>query len=116
MAIYNSCPICNNSFVKEKIYTDKGHFYEWLTCEKEHLKFSQVIVDSNKLDTFSITLSLNPLIRVAWLLSTKEVFIAKGDLNYIMNHNSNVNIPYIEPDFSNYEKLLNKIKTYSLFL
>lgn len=117
-----NCPICNgpllNNF-KEMPY-GKPYAVE-KTCFTASHKFLCSSTKGNEDEVCFISLSLDPYKKMSanWVVLEKKLYVyGKGNSE---NENSTYQlkttyIPYIEPDFSEPMKLINKIKLYTKFL
>ena len=63
--------------------------------------------NDDELEDILISLSNKRFLMAGWKFDKNELFIRSSAGDSL--------IPYFEPDFSNYGKLINKLKTYTLF-
>lgn len=110
MKVPTNCPICRGTMKNRFYYHAKSE-----TLEKEcheithHIKYT---VDPNK------NIILDVKLRVwkkdfIWIPPCEKKIDSKF---VIIQGTSGEILPYFEPNFSNYSALLNKLKTYMLFL
>ena len=69
--------------------------------------------DSETVKSLSLSLDINRKTQVSWMFDTKEIWIIDVSPD---TEKGIVTIPWFDPDFSDYKKLINKIKTYVLFV
>lgn len=65
--------------------------------------------EHDEIYSITILLSHNPKVEVTWHILSEEL-IVKKDTEIL-----GMRLPYFEPDFSNYPKLLDKLRTYMVF-
>jgi len=111
--IPKNCPICNKPLI--------NYFYNIYSRElliKEcYGKNHKLHFDINAFnEILSIYLIFDPIkkISVVWKIEEKILEIVNWDKDE-SDIVKSVQITYFEPDFSNYNKLINKIKTYMTF-
>ncbi|HEY5268309.1 MAG TPA: hypothetical protein VII94_04200 [Candidatus Saccharimonadales bacterium] len=106
MKLYERCPICDEGFLNDKAYESIGV----KRCPSNDHRFIMI----TKGALVSIVIRINDKLSVTW-------FFGSASTLYIEVFNSDRNlapfigIPFFEPDFSNYPKLIEKIKTYVVF-
>lgn len=99
-----NCPVCGTILLNE--YRDLPNNYVRLikTCNKtlKH-KISWEALDNMHDTIFRITIENS----IEWNIRFKYVSI--------MTSKGNLQIPFFEPNFSNYKRLIEKLKTYMVF-
>ena|ERR1700735_2617536 len=103
-----NCPFCNSM-----MHTDFfGRISTSKICDTIN-HFIQFIVKNDTNEIMSIKIRLNDQINVIrhiyWIFSTKEVYIMSSKAH-------DINLPWFEPDLSNYQKLNDKIKLYTILM
>lgn len=104
MKLPTHCPICNDvmitEFVPLKVSKFCGH------RPTHYIKFIAFETD----DVFEIILriSVSPMSYIKWVFPSELLRIETAGLDLMY-------LPWFEPDLTNYNKLLDKIKTYLLF-
>jgi len=102
MKIPKNCPICD----KEWLNTNGN-----LSCvNNDHVISFTFIQNTGEL--WGITLRFDNDKRAHFFLKRKEITISCFTTDLL----TSIYIPFFEPDLSNYEALIAKIKTYMLFL
>lgn len=112
------CPRCNDPLVNE-FYEDKtnGNFLlKRCTKRTDHWFQCQVADRAEFLTSATISLSMNPLVRVAWNFKKGYVEVAKGTLEELIQSGQEpARLPFFIPDFSNIKGLVKKVKLYVTF-
>jgi hypothetical protein len=103
-----NCPICGGILLNE--YTDQPSKYVRFIkiCSKRiNHNIQWEALDNSHDELYKIYVLLNNKPVGEWNVIYKyiNVYTPKGELR----------IPYFEPDFSNYKRLIEKIKTYIVF-
>lgn len=113
MLMPKTCPICDEPVMnKFKETYDKNRFALEKTCDKklDHIFFcASQKADENEVFTVSISIRNKDEFSVAWYPTKKEVWVSNN------RGTGRTSLPYFEPDFSNFKKLITKIKTYLVF-
>lgn len=113
MKYFTHCPICHNVFVNDKIYS--YHFKQTIHIKKCYSKLNHTLVityDDNDIQEMLraavvMERGYNNSIYCSWSFVNKTITI-----NNMKLHDT----CWFEPDFTNYKKLLNKVKTYITLL
>jgi hypothetical protein len=103
------CPICKNPLLNDFISNNDKKIIK--KCLSVNHYFECRCIEY-VVYYISVSLDINKQVRFMWINTIK------GPTNQIININSkhSTQIPYINPDFSDPTKLLNKIKIYSTFM
>jgi transposase-like protein len=114
MKSLSHCPKCGDPLLNTYNGGAGSRYSFWtMNCDKrlDHKFYGATKGDSqdNWIDVW-ITFSMSPPIWIIWDFLSQRIQIAKED-----EFPKFSNIPFFEPDFSNYPKLLSKIKTYVIF-
>jgi len=108
------CPKCGDSLLNTYNTSIDDRYSFWtMTCRKrlDHQFYCSTKGSSqDELITIEITLRTSPVTWIIWDFLGRHISIAKE--NEITRH---TDIPFFEPDLSNYPKLIQKIKTYVIF-
>jgi hypothetical protein len=110
MKTLTHCPKCQRPLKSELQPLSTGYHYWTKDCISYlgHRFYSRTLISNdNELEDIIISLSNKRFFMAAWKFDKKELFIRTTAGDSL--------IPYFEPDFSNYGKLINKLKTYTLF-
>lgn len=105
MKLYERCPICDSEFVNKTISTLGAK-----SCPSKDHRFSMISKDS--LASFAI--HINDELSIIWFFGTVGAPYVQA-FNSDTESNSHIDLPFFEPDFSDYPKLIEKIKTYVVF-
>lgn len=108
------CPICNGVMLTEHytLLNEKENYRKSCT-QINHDIYYISLPDRDEVEHFGIYVSKQ--VSVYWFpnLSTSQiVMVTKGKDK---KADKSLYLPYFEPDFSNYKKLVEKIKTYLVF-
>lgn len=112
-AVFVKCPKCGDPLINEFL-PDNGIRKH---CKKrlDH-QFQCIVNPNNELDGLSITLNMSPLTRVAWQFSFKTCVVNVGTIEEIVKRKDDgYKLPFWEPDLSNWDELVAKVKTYLTF-
>lgn len=122
MEIPVNCPICNNSLVNTVNSTTDSVIYKNCRSSSDHIFGCAVFVKDfmgvkePTLERVTFTLSMSPPLSVEIHPPYKTMVVGKCLPNWAAGLIISKDLPfYVEPDFSDYEKLRNKIKIYILF-
>lgn len=96
--------------------TKRANPVKLMYCKTHDVKFVSEPNHFDKLKSITITLRKNPLVRCSWNLLEKKLLIGRGSFSDVVLNDNLEEIPYFEPDMSDYNVLFNKIKTYVTFL
>lgn len=121
---YSNCPKCHSPLTQEEMpFVRDDYLYKtkktdarkgkiWKKSCNRHLNHTfSIIFDINSEMTISTHISLpvqKSFIIYSWYFADQKL-----QLN---NDSSNNSLPWFEPDFKDWNKLINKLKTYTLFL
>lgn len=122
MEIPINCPICNHPLINTFNSTTDLVVYKNCRLRPDHIFSCAVFMEDfmanekNKVDRISFTLSMSPLLSVVIYPQGKLIHIGKRAPNETAQIVCAEELPfYVEPDFSDYPKLIAKLKTYILF-
>jgi hypothetical protein len=103
------CPKCRKPLKSEHIYLGPDTYYWNKDCvDITHRFYSRTLIgNDDELVYVLLTLSVKKFLMAGWELRDKRAFIRTPSKDYP--------IPFFIPNFSNYDKLINKLKTYALF-
>ena len=117
MQSFSKCPCCGDilliSYIDILGKSEKDLLRK--QCYKIDHKF-HCIYDSDETILFTIGLEIDPSngLSTSWNFNTKKINIYNPRKNF--NSPLYNAIPWFEPDFSDYKKLLNKLKTYVIYI
>lgn len=105
------CPICGDPLLN--IFPPAEEFSTRVdkSCNKRLSHGIAMICEDDEVKSLSIGLDRGTHLQATWFFTLREIWI----LNMSKKEIPAVVIPFFDPDFSNYKKLVNKIKTYLLF-
>lgn len=109
MKTFSYCPKCKDTLMSDIRPTRNGGEYWTKQCmnKVDHSVFAASTVnDSDELDHLTISVVANPYIFAHWSFSNRTFRIDR------FNDKIGLQLPFFEPDLSDYDKLLNKIKNY----
>lgn len=115
MKIFEHCPFCK-SLLQSRDNGDISINKKCLVCNKidatfKALRFREV--DYNGNDVYCVEVTISDKLIVGWWLEADKMYIYNPHPpNELVEY---LYLPFIEPDFSDYEKLCKKIKLYALF-
>lgn len=105
------CLVCNDPLLNEYItYHDGSQLSK--SCIKKidhHLVFHSYLRDHDRVLQIWSRLR-NQTLKIIWTPDTSQLEYSSSS-----NYDKLYNLPYFEPDFSNYKKLIEKIKLYLTF-
>lgn len=111
--VFINCPKCGDPLINDFLPENKIRKH----CKKrlDH-QFQCIISASNELEAFSITISMDPLTRVGWEFNQKKCVVNVGTIQDIIRRKDDgFQLPYWDPDLSNWEELVRKVKAYLTF-
>lgn len=108
-----NCPICGDPLLNIFPPAEGIGQPEQITkhCSRRVTHNLAMICDGDDVLSVSIGINSTNQLQARWLFNLKEVWIWEGQSSMPPD----LRIPWFEPDFSDYKKLLNKIKTYVVF-
>ena len=123
MILPNNCPICSVRMITEhheSLYSDLQRVVKICKVDNHLLKLFSLI---NQDEVYQIILQLSGIdenvMYVKWLYDAHQVRIETVPYDKIFSSSSTdykiIRLPWFEPDFNNYNKLFEKLKTYVLF-
>lgn len=123
MKIPDNCPICNGALENTPNPTTPQVIYKNCYLQSNHHIFSCTIYnpgffnnDKEVIDRIAFTLSMFPPLSIIIFPEEKKMAIAKCLPSKMSSVFLSKDLPfYIEPDFSDYHNLINKLKLYILF-
>jgi hypothetical protein len=113
MKTLTHCPICNNV-----LYSTYTIIHKNCDIYSDHKFYSTTSVSNeNKLQYMQISVNMIPYAFAFWNFKHKKLSIRKYIEDNIGCGFTTLYIPYFNPSqyINNYDKLLNKIKTYVIF-
>jgi hypothetical protein len=117
MKDFPNCPKCGG--ILQNDYAPIGPHEEVLTkiCKKSDHYFKCTLdSNSNKVERVTIRISTAPFIKVSWNIDSSKVIVTKGTLKEALEKGGgDFELPFFEPDFTNYDRLVEKIKTLLIF-
>lgn len=109
MKRFSNCPVCGDALLNQ----DHG-ILTYQSCKTHTTHQLQMITGSNdEVQKLSILVGFEPTIWATWHLLSQEI--------RVHNYNKTISkiigdpLPWFEPDLSDYNKLVDKIRTYILF-
>ena len=115
MKMLKACPRCKGPLLNEYVQTRGLKTLLKLSCTKSlgHYFVMKSFVDDHDRPQ-SMTLGVGDrshMTLAIWYLDNKKLLITP----FISVHGDIDELPYVEPDLSDYDKLVNKVRTYILF-
>jgi len=114
MEIPKKCPICNGILLNSWKKSVKDNLKErlLLICRQITHEISFVSnIKQNEIDAIVLLIDYKNQIYLTWHLDKEELCLSK-----LQDKMSSKSMPFFKPNFSNFSALLNKIKTYIIFL
>ena len=109
MKMPGNCPICNGVMLnKWQDFSSKlSRLYKICNKKANHnVHFTFLTTDHNEVDIISITCDFGKT--AIWFITSKQFLLRGGS-------KSDLRLPFFEPDFASYPRLMNKIQTYVMF-
>lgn len=108
------CPKCSrplHNVAKSERY--KGQLREiWVqSCNKNPSHSIQTVAAADEIISINIAIDLTWNVRAVWHLDSKTLEIIHFNLGL-----ASTKLPFFEPDLTNYDGLISKVKTYLTFL
>jgi hypothetical protein len=116
MKAFTHCPKCKNPLLNTLVKLRNGSEVWRKSCvnQVDHNFMSLTKMgDDDELSSMGLTLNFKTQIKITWDLNIKRIYVTKGDFKLLTNEGQQ--IPWFEPDVSNYSKLVEKLKTYVTF-
>lgn len=114
-----NCPICGDPLVNTFNERHEGIVYKNCRLRPDHIFSCMTVSEENGVEVVGrivFTLSMSPMLSVELHPGNKTMGIDKNAPSTMASLPVHNRLPfYVEPDFSNYPKLVNKIKIYILF-
>jgi len=107
MKDFINCPKCNKPLLNEASITRDGRDIWNKRCISASHSFTCIVIDPDGVSAIMIVTDINNNVIANWKMDNQTLCIVKGK--------NVVNIPFFEPDFSDYDKLIQKLKTYVTF-
>lgn len=110
MTMPNSCPICGDILLNEYHDFRNGNTKLIKSCKRRinhNITFDSTVKNHDLVDFIRVPYS-NEII-IIWYLWSEHLL-----LNNTTN-GEDYDLPFFKPDFTNYEKMITKIKTYITF-
>lgn len=114
----NSCPSCGGALLNEFVPTKNGKEFLKKSCAKKigHIfSIRSKIEDHQQAEAIFVTVDMGQLTTAVWNVLNKELFITPYRMDQKYSINKIYKLPYIDPDLSDYNRLVARIKTYILF-
>jgi hypothetical protein len=118
MKPFTNCPKCHKPLLNTPFKLKCGSEFWRKDCTNyiDHWFTSVTSADDDDtLTGIGIVIDMKTQLRATWNLIDKHIII-HNNMNYRQSLENGVKIPYFEPDLSNYKKIINKLKTYAVFL
>lgn len=113
------CPCCKDPLINEYIGDIVGPNFLLKSCSnKLNHKFYCVVGSAETVSKIGIEISAKDNVYVQWSFRENKIYILKwikGKLFKSDPKRVDLLVPFFEPDLSDYDKLINKIKTYITF-
>lgn len=113
-----NCPSCQKPLVNDTIVSVRGERLRQ-TCTKnlDH-KFILDLDEKDQICRLSIGIDVGDKIRFTWICSRAEFFVSKivfTEKGSRKGFRHTLDLPYFEPDLSDYPRLVQKLRTYLIF-
>lgn len=119
MKTFSHCPKCHKPMLHEEMRKGKGISTWNLSCQSIDHEIIAVTAhgNDNELVTFIVAIKMasqtSDRVYVHWNFDMDQVFIVNGWS--VANFRNPPLLPYFEPDLSQYDKLIKKLRTYLTF-
>lgn len=110
------CPKCKSPLLNTQVKLRNGNEIWKKSCvNRVDHDFVSLTTEGNddSLAVVSLTINFQNQIRCHWILTKNKIFVTKGGISPLKEKGQE--IPWFEPDFDAYDKLINKIKKYVIF-
>lgn len=107
------CPICDGIMAIEFMNERRGGMYSKSCVKVSHNIYYISIKDTEEVGHIGI--HFDEKISVHWFPNQSDGSQALQIIKHGFGSQDSLYLPYFEPDFSNYKKLVEKIKTYLVF-
>lgn len=107
MKSFIKCPKCHRPLLNEAVTTRDGKEVWYKKCISISHGITCVVDDNDEISTIIIVIDVNSHVIANWRMDNETLCVVKGK--------SVTNIPFFEPDFTDYDKILQKLKTYITF-
>ena len=120
MKVPNKCPCCDEPLLNEyyELGAEKTSYLRQ-TCQSKidhHIIFQSIQGKDNEVAKVIIYIKQSaPTVRAIWDLQRLQLTIVKNGQEIDSSFQKYTEIPFFEPDLSDYSKLLDKLKTYLIF-
>lgn len=109
------CPACGDVLLNEEVPTLQGSTWRKSCTKRLDHKFSaESSIDSNL--TSCINIEVAPNLTAVWFINLERLVVMKGTFMFkpkaVLSADQ---LPFFDPDLSDYKKLVDKIKTYVMF-
>lgn len=101
----SKCPKCNKPLINE--YKNQDFYIKYCHTVSHHIVITISKEECKYLDIYMLDFT-----RITWSFIENKVSIFSLDDN---KKNKIMNLPFFEPDLSDYDALINKIKVYTTF-
>lgn len=106
MKLSTHCPFCNDVMITE--FTGTYKVSKFCAHRPTHyIKF--IALETDDVFEIIIRISVNPMSYAKWVFTSKSLRVEMTSIS------TPLYLPWFEPDLSNYNKLLQKLKTYMVF-
>ena len=110
MKVPTKCPFCGdtllNTFPPAEDFNNQVTKY----CNRRVIHKVTIIVENDEVVTFSMSLEYNTKLQITWGFKSGKLWVWDDKPFSPITY-----LPFFDPDFSDYRKLVNKIKTYLVF-
>lgn len=105
------CPVCGDPLLN--IFPPAEDLTTRFTKKCDRRVDHQIVmqVEDDEVTFLTILVSPKTMLKAGWSLTSKKFRVWRQQ----RNADSGIELPYFEPDLSDYNKLINKIKTYLVF-
>jgi hypothetical protein len=112
MKVLSHCPKCHGPLLNEAVPTISLPYWTKSCLNKPDHKFIITTVPGNDDLIVRITLQVKTDLMVTWDPTTSKCWVSD---DWDLFPHPAMYIPYFEPDLSDYQKLIDKVKLYVLF-
>lgn len=107
----DKCPACGGNFLLDFIGPD-GRETVTQECRLKPDHRIAFHSDNGVVKRLVITINVEKMLKLHFYPHLETIIISRGPIKPGTISEEDTSIPYFEPDFSDYKKLINKLKTY----
>lgn len=104
------CPFCNDIMLTDFLVKGMGEVKYCNLRPSHHIRLSSRFDSDDEVFEIILRISIEPVTYIKWLFASESVRVEIPGIGA-----KPLRLPWFDPDLSDYNKLMEKIKTYLLF-